>query len=35
MDLSVYAGRKSLGFSMSVELDLVFERVVEIDLISM
>ena len=28
------AGRKSLGFSISIEIDLVFEWVVDIDLIS-
>ena len=29
-----YAGRKSLGFRVSMETDLIFVRVVEIDLIS-
>ena len=30
-----YVGRKSLGFSVSIELDLVFAWVVEIYLISL
>ena len=30
----LYAGRKSLGFSLRIEIDLVFVWVVEIDLIS-
>ena len=32
--LVLYAGRKSLGFSVSSEIDLVCGRVIEIDLLS-
>ena len=31
----LYTGRKPVGFSVSTEIDFVFVRVVEIDLISM
>ena len=35
ISLVLNAGRKSLGFSVSIELDFVFVWVVEIDLISL
>ena len=35
ISLVLYAGRKSLGFSVSIEPDFVFVWVVEIGLISM
>ena len=35
ISLVLYAGRKSLGFSVSIEPDFVFVWVVEIDLISL
>ena len=35
ISLVLNAGRKSLGFSASIELDFVFVWVVEIDLISL
>ena len=35
IELVLYAGRKSLGFSVSIEIDFVYVWVVEIDLISM
>ena len=34
LDLVLYAGRKSLGFSVSIKTDLVFVWMVEVDLIS-
>ena len=35
IDLVFFAGRKSLGFSVSIELDFVLVWVVDIDLISL
>ena len=35
IDLVLYAGQKSLGFSVSIEIYLVFAWVVDIDLVSM
>ena len=34
IDLVLYAGQKSLGFSVSIEIDLVLVWVIEIDMIS-
>ena len=34
IDMVLHAGRKSLGFSLSIDVDLFFLRVLEIELIS-